>query len=261
MFTTCIVHINCRSGEFAGHLRHGKGIISYNKTGRTEKKYDGRWEFDKYAGGRLELQDGTVHRGTFDNNQLTNGKISYINGSFIEGQFVDGVPNGKLVWVDVDEDRTSYIGNWSEGRWHGHGIYQTRYFKYNGTFDNNQLTGFGKLTYPLSELESEGNWYEGTVVNGKKHGHGIYHEALQNGKWWEWNGSFENDEMLGQGIMIRSNGHQDPDTWYEREGTYPWVDGEWEWEEEEKEEGGGNGTGEEAREEEEEEAKRNNVEM
>jgi hypothetical protein len=242
-------------GEFAGNFRHGKGIISYNKTGRTaknNKKYDGHWELDLYCGsGRLELQDGTVLRGTFDNNQLSNGKISYINGSWIEGEFVDGVPNGKLVWMDVDEDRTSYIGNWLEGRWHGPGILEKENgFKYNGTFVIGNMTGFGKLIYPLSELESEGNWYEGTVVDGQRHGKGLYHEAMKDHKWWEWNGEFVNDEMLGKGIMTRSNGHQDPDRWYEKEGTYPWTDGEWEWEEEdeeEEEESVGNSTkGEEA---------------
>jgi hypothetical protein len=200
-------------GEFAGNFRHGKGIISYNK--------------------------------------LSNGKISYINGSWIEGEFVDGVPNGKLVWMDVDEDRTSYIGNWLEGRWHGPGILEKENgFKYNGTFVIGNMTGFGKLIYPLSELESEGNWYEGTVVDGQRHGKGLYHEAMKDHKWWEWNGEFVNDEMLGKGIMTRSNGHQDPDRWYEKEGTYPWTDGEWEWEEEdeeEEEESVGNSTnGEEA---------------
>jgi|TARA_B110000208_G_scaffold177138_1_gene224080 hypothetical protein len=45
------------------------------------------------------------------------GKIKYPNGSWIEGEFVSGSPNGRCAFMDVDFEKTSYIGGWLEGRW------------------------------------------------------------------------------------------------------------------------------------------------
>jgi hypothetical protein len=238
-------------GEFAGSvIRHGNGIISYNISGKEDsnaKKYDGDWHIDEYSGkGRLELIDGTVFKGKFEQNQLISGRITYPNTSWIEGNFLNSVPNGRAAWMDVDLERTSYIGDWVEGVWHGQGILEKdNGFKHNGTFVLGAMDGLARRDYPLKDsinkdnFEKNGdekqvlviyepNWYEGNFIHGERHGKGIYHENVDNQKWWEWHGEFVYDQMKGEGTMIRSNGSQDPDKWDYKIGTYPWKE-EWVW--------------------------------
>ena len=113
--------------------------------------------------------------------------------------------------MDVDAARTSYIGDWSNGVYHGQGIVEREDgFQHNGTFVLGQMNGHGKRKYPIEVNENDPyrvqNWYEGHFVNGQRQGKGVYHENMGNQKWWEWDGEFVNDAMLGLGTMTRSNG-------------------------------------------------------
>ena len=193
--------------------------------------YDGK--------GRLELLDGTIQKGLFKANQLHGAaRIQYANKSFIEGNFAAGKANGRCAFMDVDVEQSSYIGDWLEGIWHGEGIYEKENgFKHNGTFVLGRMNGHAKRRY------ADGSSYEGNFMDGKRNGFGTYRVELENKKWWKYQGQFENDEMVGEGTMTRSNGSQKKEDWYTKSGNRDdWKElanpngNKWKWEDEEKEE-------------------------
>ena len=81
-----------------------------------------------------------------------------------------------------------YQGNFNQGKRHGQGCL---YFKsgaiYEGSWLNDQRTGYGTYKYP----PEEGGYFEGYWVNGLKHGYGT--EVYPDGR--RVSGEFENDKI------------------------------------------------------------------
>lgn len=88
----------------------------------------------------------------------------------------------------------TYSGEMSEGVLHGKG----RYFwsdtgaVYTGTFCWGALTGEGRIEWP------DGSYYEGTVINGVRHGRGLYYHPQPEEFYYE--GEWANGLFEGKGI-------------------------------------------------------------
>jgi hypothetical protein len=107
----------------------------------------------------------------------------------LEGYYVgelnsNNMPNGKGKLFFFTGG--SYIGDWSDGKYHGKGILEySNGDVYSGQFKNNLKSGFGKmlLTNELEEpIEYKGNWKKG-LMHGKGRIEGpIWGEGWE-GKW------------------------------------------------------------------------------
>lgn len=95
-----------------------------------------------------------------------------------------------------------YNGEWRDGKMHGKGLLKfllgdkLEKATYEGQFENNQKSGFGKL------ITREGNTYEGQFKNDKKNGKGIFIYAdgsILKANW-------VNDLIEGDGELIKING-------------------------------------------------------
>ena len=111
--------------------------------------------------------------------------------------------DGKGIFIFPNGDR--YEGEWKLDKCHGRGI---MYFKlgtnhpyaggrYEGEFRNNKLEGKGKY-YNRSDILI----YDGEVVDGMKHGRGIF---LEEGNNW-YDGCFSEDLKHGEGTYFVRNG-------------------------------------------------------
>ena len=97
------------TGNFSNGKYHGQGV--YTEPGK--RKYSGNFIYGVFSGqGTLELYaSDTTYEGIFQNNQLTEGKITYRNGRVYEGKISNFMANGpgKLTYPDG----STKTGDWS----------------------------------------------------------------------------------------------------------------------------------------------------
>lgn len=123
--------------------------------------------------GKQTFADGpTVYiEGTFENEELINGKCVYKNGDEYEGDMKNGHPHGTGLFK-YHEDAKVYIGSFSLGMREGNGTcayVEGSTFngqKYEGNWLHDDWHGVGRLTY------EDGVIYEGSFNAGECHGSG-----------------------------------------------------------------------------------------
>lgn len=99
-----------------------------------------------------------------------------------------------------------YFGDRKEQRRHGFGVYvyDNKFFKYQGQWENGSKHGHGRLTM------NDGGFYEGTFVKGEIEGHG-YRFYGHSGN--SYTGQFLEGERHGQGVLKMAEGSQYEGTW------------------------------------------------
>jgi hypothetical protein len=118
------------------------------------------------------------YRGQIRNSTFTgNGTLVYANDDRYQGQFLNGRPQGKGMFLAVQENRR-YEGDFRNGFFHGRGVY---------TFGN-------------------GNRYVGQFGGGQPHGRGEF-TFLSNGQFsHSYTGKFYMGNINGNGTVTNANG-------------------------------------------------------
>ena len=115
---------------------------------------------------RVYPNNGHRHEGTFENDELIDGKLFYSDGVIKEGKFTGELNFNTLIKGSVNyTDGTQKIGTFTNNKLHGQHcthIYPNNK-KLEGTFKNNELTS-GKITYSDGKIEI------GTFKNNDLHG-------------------------------------------------------------------------------------------
>ena len=151
--------------------RHGKGVARW---GHMQKEsYSGEWLYDERHGkGERKWKDGHVYNGIWSHDHME-GKGSY--------RWPDG---------------SKYNGEFEQGKRHGHGVQmwplpgRGGVMEYDGQWDMDKRSGFGKLSYPDGRV-FEGEWAQGRVAG---RGKLIYANS------WTYEGEFHGDMKHGRGI-------------------------------------------------------------
>jgi len=120
-----------------------------------------------------------------------------------EGSDISKWTNCKGTYIFEGEGK--YVGEWKDGKLHGHGIFtftsgEWTGDKYVGQFENN--TFHGKGTYTYAKRKHTGDLmikYTGDYVEGKRHGNAIAWHA--DGTIHE--GEYKNDMREGEGTTSR----------------------------------------------------------
>ena len=115
----------------------------------------------------MTFADGNKYSGNWENSKLHGyGTYTFANGATYIGNFVDGKYHGQGIYTEPGKRK--YSGSWVYGQWTGFGVLE--WFptdtKYEGNFQNGQLTE-AKITY------KNGSIYEGKVSNLVPNGSGI----------------------------------------------------------------------------------------
>ena len=134
---------------------------------------------------------------------IKDGKFSrFIQGRFKDGNKLDGY--GQMFY-DV-EQTIFYIGDWKEGKRHGQGTIHMNSYQYSGQWNNDRITGFGRITF--TERNNRGLYYEGEIKNTEYHGHGRF--VFRNGDLFE--GIYSNNHR-NYGKELKINGDIYEGTW------------------------------------------------
>jgi hypothetical protein len=101
------------------------------------------------------------------------GRYYFQNGTYFEGNLENNLPNlsGELKIFD----EIIYSGEWIDGEFNGKGLLylsKNNEFKYEGNFENNLFSGFGKLSYDNPKEYSY--FYEGNFKKSKFEGKGNF---------------------------------------------------------------------------------------
>jgi len=104
------------------------------------------------------------------------GDGRYYEGSWIKGKGPHG--KGKLTLTKDNIVTDEYEGEFSNGAYHGKGIYKNNTLGqvYEGSFDEGNMHGRGKMTYPDGRVE-EGNWERGKFIGDVTSSRGITKNA------------------------------------------------------------------------------------
>jgi hypothetical protein len=155
-----------KEGEWKSDKLNGKCKIEV--TGKM--KYDGQCLDSKRSGiGHYEnLETGEIYDGSF-RADLLDGAGRYSKGRYVyEGTFRDGLKEGS--GKEVNDDGSVYEGEFSRGRWHGHGVLHGKATNgsevhYDGMFANDAMEGQGLLT--VGSLRAEGEFKANTLHRGR----------------------------------------------------------------------------------------------
>ena len=150
-------------------------LLNFEPNGEGEilvpdgSSYSGGWQSGEYSGsGVYTARNGDRYSGEFINGKLFGlGIAEFADGAVYDGNFLNGIPLGPGDFYNV-------TSNLLENNWSGVG-----------------LTGFFRLHY------SSGEFYEGKLKNGAKHGVGFLER--QDGSTYQ--GNFENGEFSGKGTL------------------------------------------------------------
>jgi len=188
--------------------------------------------------------------------KFTFSEESGFGGDYYEGNYVNDKKTGKGIYVSAKG--WSYEGDWVDGSFEGYGIYRFPDGSvYEGEWKNDQRHGKGKYTFadgsyytgewkngenirasktvkPAVEASKatgtktvhhsydSGATYDGEVLNGKRHGHGIYRWA--DGDRYE--GEFVNNQRTGYGKFERYSNSQQTAPFCDLIYEGQWKDGE-----------------------------------
>ncbi|TNV74185.1 hypothetical protein FGO68_gene16424 [Halteria grandinella] len=168
--------------------------------------YQGEWYRDHATGfGKMLHGDsGDIYIGQWLND-MAHGRGTYYHansGAVYEGEWISDKQHG--YGCERWPDGTEYTGSFQNGKKNGRGKMTfcepvTRELQsYEGDFVENQIQGFGILTYHQSSKKLS---YEGQWVANQKHGQGVL--MYKNGQRFE--GTFAYDKKHGQGQIIMVN--------------------------------------------------------
>jgi len=181
------------SGSCVANKAKGQGTLQWFKDGKPSNRYEGQMREGQRTG-----------RGTY----------FFAKGDRYEGEAREDKRHGRGIYTHTNGDR--YDGEWRDGKRHGRGVYtyadgsrqdgKWRDGKYEGKWRDDEF--LKKTATKSGERDSEtltysnGDRYQGSTINGERHGHGIY--SFANGNRYE--GDWVEDRRNGQGIFIWSNG-------------------------------------------------------
>lgn len=213
-------------GEFKDGKRHGRGVMKFG----NGDQYEGEWRLDAMNGsGSLKLAIGVNYTGTFLEGRFNGiGKLVFTHGDSYEGGFLAGLRSGRGTSVSGDN---VYEGDWKEDKKQGVGKLSIRgKLVYEGHWLADRREGKGTAYYPFGQ-EYVGMWkddrpngsgtqyvvlaegqtlklYEGEMVNGKRHGKGVYYYANHHGgeESDRYEGEFADDLFHGSGKLFYKNG-------------------------------------------------------
>ena len=136
--------------------------------------------------------------GQWRNNQFSGwGRVIKNNGQVFEGKFNNHILSGKGIYKFKD---VLYVGTFENGIRQGKGVLITDNFKYEGQFNGGKIDGYGKIVFLGSNvLECE---YEGTFRQNNIEGNGIM--KWKNGNMYQ--GEIKNGKMNGRGRFIPKDG-------------------------------------------------------
>lgn len=178
-------------------LRHGEGSMRY----ANGDFYEGHWESGlRHGSGRLDFADGnSIYQGFFDHGVMQGfGRLVLRSENrAYEGEFINGAFHGQGQLTNKDG---VYEGQFEYGKRHGTGkLTREGEVIYDGQWAEDEPCGYGRLVMPLHEayaaeqakyLESMGivacGQYEGSLLHGKPHGHGIcryVNDEVYDGAW------------------------------------------------------------------------------
>jgi uncharacterized membrane protein len=189
------------TGYWKNGVRQGKGSCEYGKYNTTFAgcKYDGDWNNNEWTNGTLTWANGASYTGTFSNAKRNgNGTLTYSEGSVYKGNWLDNKRHGQgnMNWKQDDK---SYTGNWANDLREGQG--QATYGPKNKTLANCKFVGLwendtwknGTLTY------ADGSKYVGYFRALKKHGEGKLYDkngtVLKTGQWVD-------DQLVTQNVLV-----------------------------------------------------------
>lgn len=155
-------------GHFIGGCSCGYGEFHHS----NGDVYKGEWLNDvPHGNGEEDFEDNSHFIGIFKFGKKVHGKFTWKDKSYYEGEFHNEVFHGHGVY---QLDGRRYEGNWENGEMSGKGVFlYSDDSLYEGEFLNNKRQGYGKYTW------NESKYYEGEWLGGKQHGKGIYYK---NGK-------------------------------------------------------------------------------
>jgi len=167
-------------GEWEGGLRHGLGCLT-----SAEGTFEGQFVRDrKHGRGVLTLSGAAaIYEGTWANGELTGVGVYHTEaGESYAGGFVNGRKCGQgelmLNTAGAPKDRSRYVGNFVNDKFHGEG------------------------TLTQGSGDELGDVYKGEWRLGKRHGAGVL--TLAGGDIYD--GEFEDDLWHGNGIFVSTRG-------------------------------------------------------
>lgn len=202
-------------------MREGLGVY-YNPDESNPSYYEGGWHNDMPEGVGLLVRENSMYSGEFEqgkihgqgiyiefgkkHNKCFEGKVEQVLGSFpdmhseilssfglginyiYEGEFINGVKSGQ--GSEFLNNGSLFVGLFSEDqRTYGKYSFSSN-ATYEGHFDKNCPSGEGKITFPNHDT------YEGTILEAKIHGKGIYCWADSRSVY---NGNYVNNKKEGRG--------------------------------------------------------------
>ena len=139
----------------------------------------------------LDLGDGDSYEGEMKDGKYHGmGTYRWGNGNVYTGEYVNGVRQGKGKFAFASG--SSYEGEWKNGKYHGKGKWTNADGSYyTGVWENDDIIDSTKIEYPAPAYASEsvvpaagakiermeydgGDFYEGEIVDGYRHGKGKY---------------------------------------------------------------------------------------
>lgn len=142
---------------------------------------------------KFEMDVSKIYSGDMLNGKKDGfGILRWLDGSKYVGMFFDNQASG--LGKQIHQNGEFYFGEWKIGRAEGLGYYfNSAGSKYEGEWKNDKQNGFGSEKWS----ESSNVAYQGTFLNGLKHGIGIL--ELEDGSVYE--GEFEDNLISGHGIL------------------------------------------------------------
>ena len=125
-----------------------------------------------------------------DNKKVGFGKVTWDDKSILYANFIDSKANGICRYID--RKGTEFYGIYDNNRPKGYGYFIKGKVTYEGTWENNNLTGIGV------ELWKDETYYQGEFVKSVKKGIGLY-------RWPDgtiYQGEWSNNQMKGLGVII-----------------------------------------------------------
>jgi hypothetical protein len=168
--------------------------------------------------------------------EKTTNRILMPDGAIYEGELNDGIANGygkyfypkpdgfEGLWMEPSEDRLVYEGIFLNGKKHGFGKLSNIDYNYEGNWELNQKSGFGKETIKWWGKITE---YVGNFSNDKKNGTGTLREFCSEGEKiinpYNFEGSFCQDKFE-EGLLTGSFLGTPPTYSIRYKGTFAYID-------------------------------------
>ncbi len=200
---------NIDIGLYTGPLLRGKPEGDGRLACYNGDSYEGQWKAGLFHGkGRYVFADGNIYDGEWESGKRTGyGVFTWPAGDRYEGQFANGKRHGQgTYWFS---NGNVFTGAWENGKRNGPGkLTYADGSVQTGRWQNSEyVPGSGTITPPAPvreyrRVEYQSSYYEGPIVNGKRHGWGklVWNDGER------YRGDFVNGDRTGQGTYHFKNG-------------------------------------------------------